>query len=705
MPVLHATSQPGRRLRTQDWHRSATRWSQITLVENDPGNYDPQAWIDIFRSTRSNAACISAGGYIAYYPSTIPYHYVSRSLGGSDPFGELVDGARALDMHVMARIDPHAIHNDAARDNPGWVAVDSSGNPQRHWAYPEAWVTCAYGAYNATYIPEIIREITRDYDIDAIFANRWQGHGVCYCASCSKRFREATGHDLPRGSKPEDPRWRAWQNWRRGILSTLIVEWDKVVRDQRAHASFIPNMGSASILEFDLDLIREHSPFLAVDNQGRHDVQALWQAGRNGKRTRAIFRDRPSILITSVGPEHKSNRWKDSVNTAAELRGWIHNGTVQGMVPWFTKFNGMIPDPRWIDPVNEAFGRHEEIEAEFAETEPDAEVAILDGSTTLRQFARDDWGRVQADELGFYHALTEAKIPFEYVSDLALEDSFLDRIKVLVLPNVLNLSDAQCAAIAAWVARGGSLIAAAETSLYTEEGQPRLNFGLADVLGVRLSGAPRGPVKNTYVAMGGAHPLHQGYGEAQRFIGGTRLVGVIAAEGTQAPFLRVPDFPDLPMEEVYPRAAATEPSVVTRQTPAGGRVAYVAWNLGAVFWDAMAQDHQRLIENLVRWALGRPQKVEVSGRSVLDIALRTGADKTVVAMANLTNPMMMKGPLREVYPVGEQVISAEVPAGRSRCTARSLVGRQPLSAEYRDGRATVRVPRIDELEVVVFDWS
>ena len=50
-----------------------------------------------------------------------------------------------------------------------------------------------------------MKEIVRDYDIDAIFANRWQGHGVCYCDACTDRFREATGHELPHGRRRRRP--------------------------------------------------------------------------------------------------------------------------------------------------------------------------------------------------------------------------------------------------------------------------------------------------------------------------------------------------------------------------------------------------------------------------------------------------------------------------------------------------------------------
>src|SRR5579875_4096157 len=123
--------RPAATLRAPDWYKSATRWTQITLAEDDPEKFDPATWIEIFRRTRSNAACISAGGYIAYYPSQVPYHYVSRFLGDRDSFGVLVEGARRLGMHVMARVDPHAIHDDAAVAHPEWVAVDAHGNKRR----------------------------------------------------------------------------------------------------------------------------------------------------------------------------------------------------------------------------------------------------------------------------------------------------------------------------------------------------------------------------------------------------------------------------------------------------------------------------------------------------------------------------------------------------------------------------------------------
>src|SRR5262245_11476250 len=49
------------------WYDRPMRWAQLTLVEDDPGRYDPAFWLDYFRRTHSDAACLSAGGCVAYY--------------------------------------------------------------------------------------------------------------------------------------------------------------------------------------------------------------------------------------------------------------------------------------------------------------------------------------------------------------------------------------------------------------------------------------------------------------------------------------------------------------------------------------------------------------------------------------------------------------------------------------------------------------
>jgi len=188
-----------------DWYGRPMRWMQLAFVEDDPGRYDPAFWLDYFKRVHADAACLSAGGCVAFYPTKVPLHYRSKFLGNADPFGEMVAGCRRLGMNVIARTDPHAAHQDAYDLHPDWIAVDAEGKKRRHWADPELWVTCALGPYNFEFMTEVTREIVREYKVDGIFSNRWSGSGMCYCEHCRENFRKFSGLDLPRTANPQDP--------------------------------------------------------------------------------------------------------------------------------------------------------------------------------------------------------------------------------------------------------------------------------------------------------------------------------------------------------------------------------------------------------------------------------------------------------------------------------------------------------------------
>src|SRR5437867_11772287 len=219
----------------------AMRWGQLAFVENDPGRYDRDFWLDYFRRTHLDAVTLSAGGVVAFYPTTIPFHHRSGWMpDGTDAFGELAAACRRLDMLVVARVDPHAGYDDAGEADPEWIAVGEDGKPRRHWANPELWVTCALGPYNFGQMTAIVREIADLYGVEGIFANRWAGSGPCYCESCRRNFKAASGLELP-GSRSDDPARRPYLLWRRRRLLELWDVWDAAIRERRPGARFIPN--------------------------------------------------------------------------------------------------------------------------------------------------------------------------------------------------------------------------------------------------------------------------------------------------------------------------------------------------------------------------------------------------------------------------------------------------------------------------------
>ena len=88
---------------------------------------------------------------------------------------------------------------------------------------------------------------------------------------------------------------------------------------------------------------------------------------------------------------------------------------------------------------------------------------------------------------------------------------------------------------------------------------------------------------------------------------------------------------------------------------------------------------------------------------MLDVALRENADGLAVILHNLTNPMMLKGPIREIFPVGPQQVSVALD-GKAVASARLLVAGRDVPVRTEDGRAIVEVPGIDTLEVVHLTW-
>ncbi|MGI8602062.1 MAG: twin-arginine translocation signal domain-containing protein [Verrucomicrobiales bacterium] len=204
-----------------EWVNKPMRWAQLTLVEDDPGKFDPQFWLDFFERTKSDAVCLSAGGCVAYYPTNVPFHHRSAWLGDHDVFGELAAGCRKLGMVVIARTDPHATYDDVQAAHPDWISVEADGKPRRHWASREMWMTCALGPYNFEFITEVKREIMSRYQVDGIFINRWDGSGMCYCEHCQKNFKAASGHELPRTDDTQHPARRAYILWRQQRLFDL----------------------------------------------------------------------------------------------------------------------------------------------------------------------------------------------------------------------------------------------------------------------------------------------------------------------------------------------------------------------------------------------------------------------------------------------------------------------------------------------------
>jgi len=682
------------------WFDRPMRWAQLVLVENDPGQFDPEFWLDYFKRIHADGACLSAGGVVAYYPTQIPLHHRSAWLKDTDPFGYLVGGCRKMQMVVIARTDPHATWNNVYQAHPDWIAADSKGQKRRHWSNPELWVTCALGPYNFEFMTEVHEEIMKLYQVDGIFSNRWAGHGICYCEHCTSSFKAFSGMDLPQTTDRRSPAYHKYTQWRVQRLKELWFLWDRIIRQVRATSRYIPNGFPDNIVTGAL------ADIFFTDHQGRSGVIPPWSNGKRAKELRATMGMKPLGGIFSIGLE-ESYRWKDSVQSEAEVRIWAAEGTANNMRPWFVKFSGTLYDRRWLKVVERIYQWHYRAEPYLRNVASLARVAMVYSEQTNRYYGGERWQeRNDGHGLGMYHALIEARIPFEMVNDRLLDAEHLKPFKLLILPNIAALSEAQCEQLRQYVRRGGGLVATFETSLYDEQAERRRDFGLADLFGVSYNDRVEGPMKNSYLRLKGDsktgrfHPVLSGLEDAYRIINGIWRLDVKPKIDFPSPATLIPAYPDLPMEHVYPRQPDTDIRELYLRELGQSRITYVPWDIDRTFWEIMNLDHGRLLRNIIDWTANEEPPVRVVGPGVLDVTIWRQRRSITVHLVNLTNPMMMKGPFREFIPIGQQKVQVQIARSETVEGVHLLVSDKTPDYEIKDGIASLTVPSILDHEVV-----
>lgn len=697
------------------WYEKSMRWAQLAFVENDPGLFDPDFWLSYFKRIHADGALLSAGGIVAFYPSNIPLHHRSDFLNNADPLGYMVSGCRKMNMSVLLRTDPHAARQEVYDAHPDRIAVSADGKKRRHWANPDLWVTCALGPHNFEFMTSVNDEIMERFQPDGIFSNRWSGHGICYCEHCTKNFKAYSGGlELPKSSHNalstampagdlNDPAYIKYRAWRTERLKELWFLWDAGIRKKKPTARFIPNGFPDKVVT------GQQSDFFIADQQARSGFIPPWANAKHAKELRATMGMKPQVGLASVGFE-ETYRWKDSVQSNAEISIWLAEGIANGLRPAFVKFGANIFDKRWMDTVAKLYDRYYQNEKYLRNTASLANVGLVYSEENDQNYGTKEWQKNHRDHaFGMYHALIEDRLPFEMVNARLMDADHLKPYKLLILPNIAALSDQQCDQLRSFVNNGGSIVATYQTSLFNETGQQRKDFALADLLGVSYENGIEGPLQNSYLrikpdASGKFHPVVEGLEDAFRIINTTYQAKVKPATDFPSPVTIIPTYPDLPMEDVYPRTKDNENTSrgVYLREAGKGRVVYFPGDIDRAFWQIQSLDHSKLIRNSIRWALREEPVVKVNGKGLIDVAAWRQQNSMTIHLVNLTNPMMMKGPFREFIPVDASV-SVKMPASYKIKAVKLLFQGKEIPFRNENGTIKIEVPGISDHEVVALD--
>lgn len=698
--------------RLPPWYRLMRRCGQLNLNAKDPVNLEVEQWVDFWEEMKLDALLLSAGGIVAYYPTQIPYHHRSEFLNGRDLFGELVQATKDRGIRVVARLDPNWNYEDAAQDHPEWFQRTRAGDlihdPESTWLFR----TCLFSRYFTEYMPAVIREVNAGYEVDGFFTNGWPTTGaprICYCQNCREQFTRATGSELPDRTDPSDPRYRRYFDFQMDRVLEIWKLWHATATEKKWDSVFFGNLHCNLRAVKNLKKLSEVAAWFNLDGQGRGgDVHPLWYCSQQGRVAQSVMKGR--TITNVVGSYATSNYtiWRHSSKPAEEAVLWMAQTTASGMVPWYHRLGGSPEeDRRWRAVGLEFYRWMARHDRHFRNIRSLADIAILYSQQTLSFWGLNPQDRLQdrSSRLdyfeGIYYALLQRRHLFDFVHEANLDAETLKNYRMLVLPNVAFLSDAQCQQLRSYVEQGGRLLATYETSLYSEWGDLRSQFGLGDLFGVEKVGATQGPLRNSYSRFSSSeHQIANCFGDVRVLPGALYRVPVRLTQNADALMSYVPPYPSHPPEMVYPRESDTGQPALVLNSPSKGRVAYFPGDVDRTCWRTSNTDLDLLLQETLDWLKGEElSPVKVSGEGILEMFAWETEVGFALHLINYTNPHMLQGWVRRFYPVGPQQVTIRVPEATRIAEVRLLRTERAVPFEQKGGLIRFEIPRIVDYEV------
>ena len=707
------------------WYRRTLRWGQTNITEVDPASYDITWWRSYWARTRVQGIIVNAGGIVAYYPSQYPLQYRPPALGNRDLFGELRRAAHEEELVVLARMDSSRTHEDLYNAHPDWFTMDAAGKPHKAG---DLFVTCVNSPYYDDYLPGVLREIAKRYRPEGFTDNSWSGLGrddICYCENCGKRFRERSGHSLPKQKNWDEEVYREWVLWN---YARRIEIWDRnnqVTRDAGGPDCLWVGMNSGSITgqcqSFrDYKGICARAEIILLDHQARSDGGGFAQNAEAGQLIHGLLGWDKLIPESMAMYQAGRPTFRKTSKPEPEARLWMLEGLAGGLQPWWHHVGTQQEDRRQFFIAEPIYRWHEANQEYLVNREPVASVGLV-----WSQRNTDFFGRDHASELvdlpwrGWSQALVRARIPYlpVHADDLETAGSGMS---VLILPNYGALSDAQAASLRRFVQNGGALIATGRSGLYDEWGKPRSDFALADLLGChyvalgREGERPRESRPETLHSylrieersrLGGdqsRHEILRGFDDTDILPFGGWLGDVTFSDGAEMLLSYVPSFPVYPPETSWMREPRTKiPALVLNAQEHSGRVAFLIADLDRRFAADNLPDHGKLLANLVRWAAKGGFPVQIEGPGLIDCRLYRQPNRLILHVVNLTSTEGSRGPVDELIPVGPIKIRFNALAALRYAHVHLLVGREKPSFSLDHHEVTVVLPSLLDHEVVV----
>ena len=669
-PSSARTTEPGW------WEDRPWRLIQTNLRERDMEDIDAEGYVESLRELHATVAMINTSGIIASYPTSLPFHTQSAFLQG-DGLATIIEACHEADIKVIARTDfskvrmaLHELHPEWAYRRADGGIVDEEG---------DVWV-CPSGGYQQECAPRIVEETITELDVDGIFFNmagfqthdyRGIEHGICHCDACVEGFRAASGQGLPTASDIEDPTYRRYVAFTKGVVRSSKQRMHAMIRRLR------PDLAIDRPTDDGGGFVRQES------NTALDRPLPDWQYSASAN-TKWVVSSLPCTVSSNASVDFVDYPVRHVAVSPARQRLRLAQALANGggLDSYVIGRLDRRHDRTGTAAVRELFGFHAAHEDEYRDLRSCARVALLTGA------------HGNADEFrGWFRGLAECHFLFDVLLLDAATDERLARYDAMVLPDHEPLSDEAASRLDRFVEGGGTLVSSGRSGWRDEELEPRETPAL-DCLGIEHIREIR-DVRGGYLRIGDRDSFPRLAGTDLVFLDGPYVGAEYRPEASGSLSL-IPPGPFGPPERLVLPEATDAPGL-TIYPFGNGRGIHVPWNSGALFHRTGHQNTSDFMADVLERLAGL-EPVGGTFSPMVEVTLheRGGGSSHLLHLVNGSGHFGVS----YVEQVAMHDLDVVIPYAGTPEEVTALVASMPLAWQSREGHLTVQLPRLDLFEAI-----
>jgi hypothetical protein len=441
--------------------------------------------IDIAKKANANTVyhLIDFGGSPLFNGSIEPKYTL---LGDFDLLGQLEKRLHEEGMYfVAAQFGAHTQSSIIER-HPDWAMRDINNN----YAYgPGAIPLVCFNSPYKEYTGDELARVVKNYKTDGVYVEGLYYSPLnCYCKWCKEKYLKLYGKPIPANVLKSDLHMSRFQT------DSIVEYMDSVTQKIKKESPSTVVMACPP---------NNNSPYHRVDWHGLGKVcdivtlERMWGYGftfpfwNQGMNIAVMEAESKKTAFTTAWYAHHVDREYTPRTKETMMLNYygsiIHGGTAQ-----FHTQNALEEAPDSIPVLNEIFSYTEKIRPWLFHTRRLNYVSLL--------YERDQMYPAEHFS-GYYKALIYNHIPFKVISREDLNTEAMKESRVLILPNVVRLSDEEINFIQNFTDGGGTLISSFKTGFGDTASK---SSSIAQLLGVkeylRETKSGKNPPQGVYTA-------------------------------------------------------------------------------------------------------------------------------------------------------------------------------------------------------------